>query len=202
MKKILFASIAYLLTLSCIAQEITPKPQMKKWSYGFNLSLNQVFPKFDKSDNGEVNTNLGFGLGGIAVRSLSKSIEFVPKVQIAFYSVDYTFINDISGDVNQGTLDRTQIEVPLHFNKYFNVNSGKRGFYALAVPSFQCNYVKHAPSSIIQSIDLGIGFLKEFSLFKLAPELRYRYTLSNISTHYLYTDFRMHNISLVCNLRK
>lgn len=199
------AIVAILLASSAVAysQSLSNSPE-KSAQYGFNIGLNyaNAFSKNDLPANTSLHNGVGFSLGVLADYKLNKVLSFSPKAELAFFD------SHLNRSLTDGT-ETTYTIMPnaLDLKVHLTVKkSGQRiSPYLVIGPSVKIP-IGNRPKVSTEfgtgydiAIDFGIGLMKAYSRFNIAPELRYSYGLRNVNENPILKSMCFHNISLVVN---
>jgi hypothetical protein len=176
----------------------------KKINWGFNLGLNYANMQVRDVAIGTQHKNAyGFRMGILMDMKLTKHLSFVPKSELSFS--DAKIIENASSD------NREVYQVYPHvldFSSHFTYRfkDSETSHYFLFGPTFRLPVksdedVQYATLKSDIAIDFGIGLDKKLPYFKVAPEIRYSFGLTNLSGFNTIGKLNFHTMSLVMNLR-
>lgn len=164
-------------------------------TFGFDLGVNRSNLQFGSTqENGDQITNgLGYRLGIVSNMQFTKRFSFLPKAEMSFNA----------SQLEQSNTSYNVNAINLEFLGHLKYKFARGNFspYILSGPNFRLpidrNESNDVPVQEGWAIDVGAGLDIPFGVFKMAPEIRYSYGLSNITSSSNFSDLRFHNIALV-----
>ena len=201
MKKVFFILTAMFMTISVFSQSKQNLPD-KKVYYG--LSMGFVVPaiklKQELPEGYRLYNNSGFNIGIYSQINISKYFSLTPRFEATF----------TDGRIESYREDGKKVlyrisPLSLDFMAHAVFRMGKKKFnpYFLIGP----NYKKalKGPDKELEkwtekssfAVDVGLGTELYFKRFIIAPELRYSYSFTNISSLQNIESIKMNTISLV-----
>jgi hypothetical protein len=163
-------------------------------TFGFSFGLNRSNLQFGSAQqNGDQITNgLGYRLGLVSELRLGKRFVITPKADLSFNA----------GQVSQSNTDYAVSASSLELMGHLKYRFAKSNFspYVLAGPNYRMplntrsdNFV---PTRNDLAIDVGMGLDIPLIGFKISPEVRYSYGLTNVTNSDAFSDLNHHNIAI------
>jgi hypothetical protein len=177
---------------------------VSRWSYGFNLGVNYSNVLVDRQllSKDVVSNGVGLRLGLLADYKLSETVSISPKAELSF---------------NRGTLDVPENDGSFSLYEVMPISMDFMTHFVFKRDGSACNpYLLIGPKFSVPisdvndnttsfetgynlAVDVGIGFEKAFSFFRISPELRYSFGLLNVNQNPIFQDVKFHNLALVFN---
>lgn len=163
-------------------------------TFGFSFGLNRSNLQFGAAqENGDQIVNgLGYRLGVVSELRLGKRFVISPKADLSFNA----------GQLNQSNTDYAVSASSLELMGHLKYRFAKSNFspYILAGPNYRIPLSTRddnaVPTRNDVAIDIGLGLDIPLIGFKISPEVRYSYGLTNISTSDAFSDLNHHNIAV------
>jgi len=163
-------------------------------TFGFSFGLNRSNLQFGEAqENGDQIVNgMGYRLGLVSELRLGKRFVISPKADLSFNA----------GQLNQSdrsyTVSASSLELMGHL-KYRFLRSNFSP-YILAGPNYrmplQNRSDDYVPTRNDLALDFGVGLDIPLIGFKVSPEVRYSYGLTNITNSETFSDLNHHNIAV------
>lgn len=191
--------LALLVALGAAAQErhVQNKPyiDMRKFHYGFFFGVHDQGLRFE--NNGYIDpqtgaqwlvendkSSFGFQVGVLGEWKISKTFALRAQPSLYFGSKHLAFVNQATGTTERQDMKSTYIAVPVgvkitapRFNNYRPyVVAGVNPMYDLT--SGKHTLLRTKPTNVMLEVGLGCDFYLPF--FKLIPELKFSFGLSDI----------------------
>lgn len=163
-------------------------------AFGFSFGVNRSNLQFGAAqENGDQIVNgMGYRLGVVSELRLGKRIVVSPKADLSFNA----------GQLNQGNTDYAVSASSLELMGHLKYRMMRSNFspYILVGPNYRIPLANRndnsVPTSSDVALDIGVGLDVPLIGFKMSPELRYSYGLSNITNSEAFSDLNHHNIAL------
>ncbi len=163
-------------------------------TFGFSFGLNRSNLQFGAAqENGDQIVNgLGYRLGVVSELRLGKRWVISPKADLSFNAAQ----------LNQSNTDYSVSASSLELMGHLKYRFAKSNFspYVLAGPNYRVPLSTRNENSVPTrndlAIDVGLGLDIPLIGFKISPEVRYSYGLTNISTSDDFSDLNHHNIAV------
>lgn len=163
-------------------------------AFGFSFGVNRSNLQFGAAqENGDQIVNgMGYRLGVVSELRLGKRLVVSPKADLSFNA----------GQLNQGNTEYAVSASSLELMGHLKYRMMRSNFspYILAGPNYRIPLANRnnnaVPTSSDMAIDVGVGLDIPVIGFKMSPELRYSYGLSNITNSDAFSDLNHHNIAL------
>ncbi|GAB5418259.1 MAG: hypothetical protein Crog4KO_16360 [Crocinitomicaceae bacterium] len=163
-------------------------------AFGFSFGLNRSNLQFGEAqENGDQIVNgLGYRLGVVSELRLGKRWVISPKADLSFNA----------GQLNQSNTEYSVSASSLELMGHLKYRFAKSNFspYVLAGPNYRLPLSTRDENSVPTrndvAIDVGLGLDIPLIGFKISPEVRYSYGLTNISTSDAFSDLNHHNIAV------
>lgn len=183
---------------NCVSED-DRSSRTKFATFGFDLGVNRSNLKFgeEQTEGDQITNGMGYRLGVLANLQFTKRFAFVPKAELSFNA----------GRVEQSSTSFNVNTNALEFIGHFKYNFMKQGFspYLMAGPNLRVPLGQsdgdYVPTKNDVALDFGVGLEMPLRSFSIAPELRYSYGLTNITTSESFSDLNYHNIALVLVFR-
>lgn len=163
-------------------------------TFGFSFGVNRSNLQFGAAqENGDQIVNgMGYRLGVVSELRLGKRFVVSPKADLSFNA----------GQINQANTDyavsASSLELMGHLK--YRMLSSNFSPYILAGPNYRIPLANRnndaVPTNSDVAIDVGVGLDIPLIGFKMSPELRYSYGLTNITNSDAFSDLNHHNIAL------
>ncbi len=203
MKKVSFALLILLSSLTLLAQSEEEVLSSKKVTYGISLGLNHTALTQVRSLPGvPISEGLGFHLGILGDIKITNSFSFSPRAEIAFNgaSVDITLLDNT---VEKFDILPISINVMGHF--IYRREKSKTNPYYYVGMAHRFPVMVDSPNTLqlnsIYALDVGIGLERLFPYFFAGMDLRFSMGLVNVQSHSNQTAINQSQISLVFNFR-
>lgn len=205
LKKVVVVGCLIIVSQFLFSQEPESKIP-RKALYGFSLGLHySTFGIEEKRGQLLKNENedaIGGRMGLAADYELNKQINFVPKLEVAFYGNKPTYQSAVGEEDYE--LSNIALETKAHFT--FDLYNRVSKPYLLLGISYSHVLDEEdgaqSPSGSFFSIDGGVGYYKKGKFFISSPELRYSYGLTNINnTKEVNSNILLHSIALVFSFK-
>ncbi len=166
----------------------------KLLAFGFSFGVNRSNLQFGAAqENGDQIVNgMGYRLGVVSELRLGKRLVISPKADLSFNA----------GQLNQSNTDYSVSASSLELMGHLKYRMMRSNFspYILAGPNYRVPLANRnnnaVPTSSDVAIDVGVGLDIPLIGFKMSPELRYSYGLTNITNSEAFSDLNHHNIAL------
>ncbi len=186
-------------SLKSCADSEARKEKGKFLTFGFDMGVNRSDLQFGQTQTAgdQITNGFGYRLGIVSNLQFTQRFSFAPKAELSFNATRLDQSNT-SYNVNG---------VNLEFIGHFKYNILKTPFtpYVIAGPNFrlplEAKEEDYVPTKEDLALDVGIGFEIPLKQFSLAPELRYTFGLSNISSSDNFSDLNYNNIAMVLIFR-
>jgi hypothetical protein len=186
-----FAAIPAGLTCGCRGDKDRDR---KIATFGFSFGVNRSNLQFGAAqENGDQIVNgMGYRLGVVSELRLGKRFVVSPKADLSFNA----------GQLKQANTDFAVSASSLELMAHLKYRMMRSNFspYILAGPNYRVPLANRnnnaVPTSSDVAIDVGVGVDIPLIGFKLSPELRYSYGLSNVTNSDAFSDLNHHNIAL------
>jgi len=163
-------------------------------TFGFSFGLNRSNLQFGSAqeDGDQIVNGLGYRLGIVSELRLGKRFVISPKADLSFNA----------GQINQSNTDYAVSASSLELMGHLKYRIMKSNFspYILAGPNYRVPLETRndntVPTRNDLAIDVGVGLDIPFIGFKMSPELRYSYGLTNITNSDEFSDLNYHNIAV------
>jgi len=163
-------------------------------TFGFSFGINRSNLQFGAGqENGDQIVNgMGYRLGVVSELRLGKRFVVSPKADLSFNA----------GQINQANTDYAVSASSLELMAHLKYRLMRSNFspYILAGPNYRVPLANRnneaVPTSSDVAIDVGVGLDIPLIGFKMSPELRYSYGLTNITNSDEFSDINHHNIAL------
>lgn len=163
-------------------------------TFGFSFGLNRSNLQFGAAqENGDQITNgLGYRLGVVSELRLGKRFVITPKADLSFNA----------GQVNQSNTNYDVSASSLELMGHLKYRFAKSNFspYVLAGPNYRIPLSTRSdnvvPTRNDLAIDVGLGLDIPLIGFKISPEVRYSYGLTNVTNSESFSDLNHHNIAV------
>ncbi|MBO5267746.1 MAG: PorT family protein [Muribaculaceae bacterium] len=177
--------------------ENRPYADMRRWHLGFSVGMNTMDTRFAHNgfvtENGEewraeqVNYQPGFTVTGLAALRLNNylSLRFSPGMM--FGSRDIRFLELNSGAEESQNIKSTYVTLPLDLKfAAMRTRNARPYIFGGVMPAFDVSkkrndILKLTSTDFYLSVGIGCDFYLPY--FKLIPELRFSFGLSDILTH-------------------
>jgi len=166
----------------------------KLLAFGFSFGANRSNLQFGSAQaNGDQIVNgMGYRLGAVSELRLGKRLVISPKADLSFNA------GQLNQSNTQYSVSASSMELMGHL-KYRMMRSNFSP-YILAGPNYRIPIANRSgnavPTNSDVAIDVGIGLDIPLIGFKMSPELRYSYGLTNITNSEAFSDLNHHNIAL------
>lgn len=163
-------------------------------TFGFDIGVNRSNLQFGETqtDGDQITNGLGYRLGIVSNFQFTRRFSFSPKAELSFNA---TRLDQSNTSYN---VNGTNLEFLGHFK--YKLMKSNFSPYVIAGPNLRVPLYKdtdkYVPTKEDVAIDFGAGLDIPLKAFKLSPELRYSYGLSNITESSEFSDLQYHNISL------
>lgn len=175
-----------------------------KFILGFNFGLNYTnLQANDVAALVKISNSSGFRVGVLSDLKVTKHLAFSPRIELSYnnskISVAEIPKNHEVLNIYPVLMDFcTPITYTLYNKRLFPYISFGPSYRVPLINNKKMNYAT-TKSGI--AVDLGFGIEKQFSYFKLAPEIRYSYGLTNISEGKSINQLYFHTFTLVFNFK-
>lgn len=163
-------------------------------AFGFSFGVNRSNLQFGAAQaNGDQIVNgMGYRLGVVSELRLGKRLVISPKADLSFNA----------GQLNQSNTEYAVSASSLELMGHLKYRMMRSNFspYFLAGPNYRMPLANrnsnNVPTNSDLAIDVGVGLDIPLIGFKMSPELRYSYGLTNITNSDNFSDLNHHNIAL------
>lgn len=170
------------------------KRDRKIMAFGFSFGINRSNLQFGTTqENGDQIVNgMGYRLGVASELRMGKRFVLTPKADLSFNA----------GQLNQSNTNYAVSASSLELMGHLKYRFMKSNFspYMLAGPNYRIPLVNRnentVPTRNDLAIDVGLGLDIPLIGFKMSPEVRYSYGLTNITNSEAFSDLNYHNIAV------
>ena len=163
-------------------------------TFGFSFGLNRSNLQFGSAQESgdQIVNGLGYRLGVVSELRLGKRFVISPKADLSFNA----------GQINQSNTEYSVSASSLELMGHLKYRMMKANFspYILAGPNYRVPLETRndntVPTRNDLAIDVGVGLDIPLIGFKMSPELRYSYGLTNITNSEEFSDLNYHNIAI------
>jgi len=163
-------------------------------TFGFSFGLNRSDLRFGSAqeDGDQIVNGLGYRLGVVYELRLGKRLVITPKADLSFNA----------GQLNQSNTEYTVSASSLELMGHLKYRFAKSNFspYVLAGPNYRMPLATRNDNSVPTrndvAVDVGLGLDIPLIGFKISPEVRYSYGLTNITNSDAFSDLNHHNIAV------
>jgi hypothetical protein len=201
MKSFLLITIISVVSYFSFSQET----KVKKLGYGFFFEGNRSFMEVKTGNEVALKPTFGGGFGILTDYDLTKNFTVVTKLGLSFSN---TAINLIFGDdvAQKYKIYPQNIDVRLQANYALGKKTNRP--YIFVGPSLMIPLLDRTKSTLMYSsgntnasIDIGLGFDKDFEIFHFLPEIRYSYGLINVNATPVLRSLFVHRLTLTLNFK-
>jgi hypothetical protein len=163
-------------------------------AFGFSLGINRSNLQYGETqENGDQIVNgMGYRLGVVSEFRLGKRFVVTPKADLSFNA------GQLNRENTEYAVSASSLELMGHL-KYRMMRSNFSP-YILAGPNYRIPLANrndnNVPTTSDVAIDVGVGLDIPLIGFKISPELRYSYGLTNITNSDAFSDLNHHNIAV------
>lgn len=180
--------------INCNCNEQSKKSNRKIAAFGFSFGLNRSNLKFGTAQESgdQIVNGLGYRLGLVSELRMGQRFVFSPKADLSFNA----------GQLSQSEQTYTVSASSLEFMGHLKYRFARSNFspYILAGPNYRMPLQNRndafVPTKNDLAVDVGLGVDIPLIGFKVAPELRYYYGLTNITNSDSFSDLNYHNIEV------
>lgn len=166
----------------------------KTLAFGFGFGLNRSNLQFGSTqENGDQIVNgMGYRLGVVSELRLGKRFVITPKADLSFNA----------GQISQSNTNYTVSTSSLELMGHLKYRFARSQFspYVLAGPNYRIplrtGAEDYVPTRNDLALDVGVGLDIPLIGFKISPELRYSYGVTNITNSADFSDLNHHNIAI------
>lgn len=202
MKKVALTA-AMLLPFIAFCQNASPEKPQRKMTYGINIgnhfsTVHNEGKPLSADPGASVKNGLGFRLGLLAQRPITKRLSVIAMPELAFYDNRFEFNYPFMPRKFQ--MAAANVELAVHLA--YKITNGRSHPYVILGPSFRQPLADkmaevNEVSGAMVAMDAGIGFEAALKRFRIAPELRYSYNINAIQNNVILDDLHMHVVSFV-----
>jgi hypothetical protein len=205
MKKSFLITCVALNTCTILAQTTENKDNSKlKFGFNFGTNYSLLNTKKELPSNTAIYNGFGTKLGLMMDYSITPSLLFSPKIEMAFNKSGAVTTNS---DNTRSTYKVFETTIEMMTHLVYKIGDKKTLPYLLLGPNFRMPLEKKSNSSSSfnnksdLAIDFGLGLENKLKNFTLAPEIRYSLGLLNVNKNPALQELNYHNISLVLNFK-
>lgn len=163
-------------------------------AFGFSFGLNRSNLQFGSAqeDGDQIVNGMGYRLGLVSEFRLGQRFVITPKADLSFNA------GQLSQDSRSYAVSASSLELMGHLKYRFARSNFSP--YILAGPNYrmplQNRTDDYVPTRNDVALDVGVGLDIPLIGFKVSPELRYSYGLTNITNSETFSDLNYHNIAV------
>ena len=200
MKKLIFTACLAAMTFAANAQSRISFSNSDEpfLTYGVDFGINRPSLAFQNATGSATESGKGFRVGLVTNMSFTNRFSLVPRAELSFLS---SKVSGVDGEYN---VKLSTLEVMAHLK--YNTSDRRFSPYVMAGPNLRIPIISRTSqdgnffTDENLAIDLGLGLDIPIFRFKLSPELRYSFGVSDIRSGSSLGDLSHNNIAFVVAL--